>query len=139
MQTGCTDTVSKTIFRDNSFINIAFTKDTLSCQKKNVTIRFTLSKPVIDQKWKSKGNHPFTILSNGINVTESDWYILTVKGLNGCVSMDSVFIGQNIVFIDPVIESNKITCIADTAYIKNVHNVLATEYQYTWTGVAPQM
>ena len=137
-QSGCTDSVSKTIFRDNSFINIAFTKDTLSCQKKNVTIRFTLSKPVIDQKWKSKGNHPFTILSNGINVTESDWYILTVKGLNGCVSMDSVFIGQNIVFIDPVIESNKITCIADTGYIKNVHNVLATEYQYTWTGVAPQ-
>jgi hypothetical protein len=137
-QSGCTDSISKTIFRDNSFINMTFTKDTLTCQKKNVTIRFTLSRPVIEQQWTSRNNHPFTILSNGINVTESDWYVFTVKGLNGCISVDSVFIGQNIGFTDPMIEVNKITCIADTAYVKNVHNVSATEYQYTWTGVAPQ-
>jgi hypothetical protein len=135
---GCADSISKTIFKDNTFTKITFITDTLTCEKESVNILFSLSRPVSEQKWRSKNGKPFSIINNGITVSESDWYFLAIKDFNGCVSEDSVFVTRNQEFIDPVLEANIITCIIDTAKIINIHNVPAGHYQYSWTGVAPQ-
>lgn len=134
-QTGCTDSTTKIIFRDNSFPKITLFNDSITCEKESVDIRFSLSQAALEQKWISRNANPFVILSDGIRVDKSDWYVLTVKGLNGCITEDSVFVKQNKDFTEPSIEITKITCIADTAKITTNHDVIPGQYQYLWSGL----
>ncbi len=134
-QYSCKDSLSKVIFRDNSFAEINLKSDTLTCINETINIFHTISKPVAEKTWISKEGNPLIVTPSGAKVTAPGFYILTIKGQNGCLATDSIFVVQNKSFIDPEFSSEKLTCSIDSVFIKVNHNVPQDSYTYAWSNV----
>ena len=131
----CQDSVTKVIFRDDSFAKIILVGDTLTCAKDTINITHTISKPVSEKTWTSRDGYQIIITPTGARITKPGLYILSVKGQNGCIASDSILIQDELSFVEPKLTSDKITCSKDSVILKVEHTVSSGSYSYLWTGV----
>lgn len=80
--------------------------------------------------WTGPGG--FTSSHQNPRVSDIGWYYLTVISLNGCESLDSVFLVAQDTRPDVILEADTITCGRDTALLFGQTN--ASNVTYFWTG-----
>lgn len=134
-QLTCKDTISKVIYRDETFPKISFAADTITCFVDTVLIQFFTNLPTIEANWSSKEGHDFQVNSQGIDVWKPGTYFLTVKGENSCSSTDSITIFEDKLGIEPTFSADTITCLKEIVK-GNLEFQIDRPYRFLWEGSA---
>lgn len=130
----CYDTTHIIIGKDETFPDITFQVDTLNCIQNSVDVNIISSQPLIQEEWTAKNGSNFLLNPSGIRTQSSDVYIVTVRGLNDCVVIDSVFVPIDTIFFDPNFSADTLNCILDSVQI-----ITTTQsnrnYTFLWSNV----
>lgn len=132
----CRDTTEITIYLDSSNAQLFFRTDTLTCRDTPVEIELTSNRPILSKIWTSEDGHQFVVTPSGISVTEPGKYTVRVTSDNGCVTIDTVTIYEDVFFENPLFTADTLTCREDSIQVFLNHNS-TRQYNYTWTGVIP--
>ena len=132
----CRDTVSKTIFLDDSNPTIDFQTDTITCKKPEVDIVVISNRPIDSLNWISEDGHLFTLIPNGISTSFPGKYFVTITSDNGCKARDSIIVFEDKFFENPSFVADTLTCRNDSVQVLLMHNENRT-YDYSWTDVLP--
>lgn len=134
----CRDTVSKTIFLDETFPKITLTADTLTCRNDTVTIALDVSIPFSTATWVSNSSQPFIQLPSGdIRIWEPGKYLVSLLADNGCSGSDSITITENVFLPTVQFSSEVLTCERDSVSITTTLSAPGN-YTYSWTGTDMQ-
>lgn len=130
----CKDTAFKVIFPDQTFPKISFLKNDLNCNQDTAFISATTSLPVSSIVWTSKSGLPFTENGLSIQATKPDVYYLTVQGVNGCFTKDSIEVVSDLNTPNVRFTADEINCKNDSVQILASYDI-QNNYQFLWQNV----
>ncbi len=130
---GCDTTVTFEILKDTIppefILNVS---DTITCNVQEVTLTASSMTMLSEYNWI--GPSGFTSRSPAPSIRNGGRYIFHTRGLNGCSSVDTIFVAIDT--ISPAVQAmaEEITCIASKATLDVLSNDMDVTYE--WSGPA---
>ena len=128
---GCESSLDVTVAMDTLSPNIlSLSTDGLKCDSTSTRLNSEVDSLVTIYEWLGPGG--FISGDPNPRVSEVGWYYLTVKGDNGCSSLDSIFLVAQDTRPDIMIQADTFTCLRDTIKVTGLSN--SPGVTYSWTG-----
>jgi gliding motility-associated-like protein len=128
---GCTSSVDIDVILDTTPPEIlSVSSDGIPCDSMFTTIRVEADSTVLSYNWDGPGS--FTSDEQNPRVSDIGWYVITVTGINGCTSVDSIFVVAQDVLPDINATTDTLTCTLTSARLiasSNTPNVT-----FEWSG-----
>ena len=126
---GCESTKSFTIFEDILKPTVSISSDTISCKQAG-QIKIEAIDPQASFTWT--GPNGFNSIQQQNPISTPGWYIIQVTGINGCITLDSVFVFQKDILPNVFTSNDTLTCSRTSLNLKggsSTQNVI-----FEWKG-----